>query len=149
MPADAHGYDICGPRVTLLRDLRAVDLAELAEAVNLPAFQLRRLETAPWSWVRSEVAHGMALRLGCEVGTMQVDVEDIDDGARWCSLDVKLPAVRCVACRRDADALCDHPEDGGTCDAPVCDVHAQQVGPDAHRCPEHSDNAAEAAYGGT
>lgn len=35
--------------------------------------------------------------------------------------------------------LCDHVmDDGKTCDRPLCDDHAMQVGPDKHLCPEHA-----------
>lgn len=44
------------------------------------------------------------------------------------------------ACGRACDFLCDWKVDGkksGTCDAPICKHHAQQVGPDKHLCPLH------------
>lgn len=40
--------------------------------------------------------------------------------------------------------LCDHLRgDGQTCDAPLCEEHATEVGPDRHRCPEHAPKVAE------
>jgi len=48
--------------------------------------------------------------------------------------------VRHCACGRPADLLCDwkvKEKTSGTCDAPVCKAHAQQVGPDKHICQEH------------
>jgi hypothetical protein len=44
------------------------------------------------------------------------------------------------ACGREADLLCDwkvKEKKSGTCDAPICKHHAQQVGPDKHLCPLH------------
>ena len=50
-------------------------------------------------------------------------------------------AHRC-ACRQLARLQCDWKLGGGkTCDAWICDAHAQEVGPDKHLCPEH-----QAAY---
>jgi hypothetical protein len=35
--------------------------------------------------------------------------------------------------------LCDHRmDDGKTCDRPLCDAHAMQVGPNRHLCHEHA-----------
>jgi hypothetical protein len=35
--------------------------------------------------------------------------------------------------------LCDHELEGGkTCDAPLCDDHAHEVGKDRHYCPRHA-----------
>lgn len=35
--------------------------------------------------------------------------------------------------------LCDHVmDDGKTCDRPLCEAHAMQVGTDKHLCPEHA-----------
>ena len=139
------GYDLSGRRITMLRDLRGLTLEQVAASVGLRAFVLRRLESQQWARVSPEVAHGLALRLRCRVSTLEFEPEHIDDGNRWSTL--HIPGGRGALCRRPADALCDHPEDGGTCDARLCDVHAQQVGPDAHRCPEHSDDRAEEAVG--
>lgn len=45
------------------------------------------------------------------------------------------PLRRCMAI---SAYLCDWPlEAGGTCDAPLCDEHAHQVGKDRHYCPNH------------
>lgn len=44
------------------------------------------------------------------------------------------PEVRCMAI---SSLLCDWPVDGGTCDAPLCEEHATQVGPDRHYCRAH------------
>jgi hypothetical protein len=44
------------------------------------------------------------------------------------------------ACGRVADLLCDwkvKDKKNGTCDAPICKLHAKQVGPDKHLCPLH------------
>lgn len=38
--------------------------------------------------------------------------------------------------------LCDHPlAGGGTCDAPMCSLHAKEVGVDRHLCPDHAPGA--------
>jgi len=48
----------------------------------------------------------------------------------------------CHTCREIAAFQCDWKLGGGkTCDAWICDAHAQEVGPDKHLCPEH-----QAAY---
>ncbi len=45
------------------------------------------------------------------------------------------PRVRCCGM---STALCDWAlSDGSTCDAPLCDDHATEVGPDRHLCPKH------------
>ena len=52
----------------------------------------------------------------------------------------------CVACGRAADLLCDwkvKDKKSGTCDAPICPKHAQQVGPDKHLCPLHQKSYAD------
>lgn len=42
---------------------------------------------------------------------------------------------RCMAM---STLLCDHPlETGGTCDAPLCEEHANEIGPDRHLCGLH------------
>lgn len=42
------------------------------------------------------------------------------------------------SCMAISSVLCDFPlESGGTCDAPLCEEHAHQVGPDRHLCPIH------------
>lgn len=41
---------------------------------------------------------------------------------------------RCMAI---SSILCDWPVEGGTCDAPLCEQHAHQVGPDRHYCRAH------------
>lgn len=43
-------------------------------------------------------------------------------------------ACRCLAM---SSILCDWPVEGGTCDAPLCEEHAQAIGPDQHFCPIH------------
>lgn len=40
-------------------------------------------------------------------------------------------------CRRPATKLCDHPVENGTCDAPICDIHARYIGPGIDHCPKH------------
>lgn len=46
---------------------------------------------------------------------------------------------RKVLCMAISQYLCDAPVAGGkTCDAAVCDEHAQQIGPDRHLCPQHA-----------
>jgi hypothetical protein len=44
------------------------------------------------------------------------------------------------ACGRESHLLCDwkvKDKKSGTCDAPICDQHALQVGTDKHLCPLH------------
>jgi len=41
--------------------------------------------------------------------------------------------------------LCDWPVDGSTCDAPLCEEHAHQVGADRHYCPRHRAEQLRAA----
>lgn len=46
----------------------------------------------------------------------------------------------CSSCGRTADFLCDWKVEGnksGTCDRAICSVHAKQVAPEKHLCPEH------------
>lgn len=44
--------------------------------------------------------------------------------------------VRCCAM---SSYLCDFElANGKTCDAPICDEHARQIGPDRHLCPTHA-----------
>lgn len=54
--------------------------------------------------------------------------------ARIPSIPGGKPEVRCMAI---STLLCDWPVDGGTCDAPLCEEHAHQVGPDRHYCRAH------------
>lgn len=42
--------------------------------------------------------------------------------------------TRCMAI---SSILCDWPVEGGTCDAPLCEDHAHEVGPDRHLCGLH------------
>ena len=44
------------------------------------------------------------------------------------------------ACGRQSEFLCDwkvREHKTGTCDNPICSVHAKQVGPGKYLCPEH------------
>ena len=44
-----------------------------------------------------------------------------------------------VQCMAISSILCDWPmEDGRTCDAPLCEEHAHEVGPDRHLCWLHA-----------
>lgn len=46
------------------------------------------------------------------------------------------PSIRCMAI---STFLCDFRlPDGKTCDAPLCEVHVQQIGTDRHLCPRHA-----------
>ena len=41
-------------------------------------------------------------------------------------------------CRKRSTKLCDHKlENGKTCDAAMCDTHAQHAGPDIDYCGDH------------
>lgn len=53
----------------------------------------------------------------------------------------KTVSMRCCAI---STTLCDWPlEGGGTCDAPLCNDHAQEIGPDRHLCPLHAPRQSE------
>lgn len=43
-------------------------------------------------------------------------------------------------CCRASAFLCDAPvgDEGHTCDMPLCDEHAKQIGRDRHLCPKHA-----------
>lgn len=44
----------------------------------------------------------------------------------------------CADCSAVADNLCDFPVGSGkTCDRPICDDHAHEIGPDLHYCQAH------------
>lgn len=45
---------------------------------------------------------------------------------------------RCSSCGLQCDFLCDWKVgQGKTCDAPICGIHAVEVAPNKHLCPEH------------
>lgn len=61
-------------------------------------------------------------------------------------------AAKCRWCGRPSTKLCDYPlssrgelADGKTCDAPMCDAHARNAGPNKDLCPEHAKSAAAAS----
>jgi hypothetical protein len=55
-----------------------------------------------------------------------------------CCAPIELEGKR-VRCMGISQYLCDWPVDGGkTCDAPLCEEHATQIGPDRHLCPRHA-----------
>lgn len=44
----------------------------------------------------------------------------------------------CHRCSGVGDFLCDYPVgEGKTCDAPMCDSHAHEIGPELHYCQTH------------
>lgn len=43
----------------------------------------------------------------------------------------------CLKCGWISSFLCDWKVDGRDCDAPICEAHAFEVGPDKHLCPAH------------
>jgi hypothetical protein len=49
----------------------------------------------------------------------------------------------CRWCSRVHTKLCDYPlggiKKGKSCDAPICDQHAREIGPDRHLCPPHRE----------
>jgi len=54
--------------------------------------------------------------------------------------------VKYCACGRVAPLLCDwkvKEKRSATCDQPICEKHAMQVGPDKHLCPQHQKAYAE------
>jgi len=69
-----------------------------------------------------------------------------------CSRGPRPKAKRC-RCDRSSTLLCDQPltgpKTGKTCDRPLCERCATEVGPDRHLCPAHArahDKAKEAAH---
>lgn len=46
-------------------------------------------------------------------------------------------------CMKPSGYLCDAPvgDEGKTCDMPICEDHAKQIGKNRHLCPEHADEA--------
>lgn len=54
-----------------------------------------------------------------------------------CCAPIELDGKR-VRCLAMSSLLCDWKVDGGTCDAPLCEEHALEVGPDRHLCPIHA-----------
>lgn len=57
-------------------------------------------------------------------------------GGFMCFRDKRAPKP-CRVCGGYSEYLCDgHLGGGHTCDAPLCEVHAHQVGRDRHLCPE-------------
>lgn len=47
-------------------------------------------------------------------------------------------AFECVLCLAPSSFLCDFPIDNKkSCDMPLCQAHAGQVGPNKNHCPEH------------
>ena len=52
----------------------------------------------------------------------------------------KDPPKRCCYCGWISGYLCDWKiGEGKTCDLPICEVHALEVGPDEHLCPTHQE----------
>ena len=64
-------------------------------------------------------------------------IKDRPDGRMFiCGEELDLP--QCGECLDFADNLCDYPVgDGKTCDRNLCDVHANEIGPDMHYCAVH------------
>ena len=51
--------------------------------------------------------------------------------------------IRCHVCGKAGALLCDWKIGGGnTCDQPMCDAHALEVGPGKHLCAEHQKSYA-------
>lgn len=49
----------------------------------------------------------------------------------------------CVKCGTIAPLLCDYPVvKGVTCDVPICEACALEIGPDRHLCPAHAERYA-------
>ena len=59
-----------------------------------------------------------------------------------CCAPIELDDIK-QRCMAISGVLCDFELESGTCDAPLCEEHAHQVGPDRHLCPRHA--AARAA----
>ena len=58
-----------------------------------------------------------------------------DKHPKACPCELGPGLGRCLAI---ATILCDYPVDGHTCDMPICEDHATEVGLDRHHCPRHA-----------
>jgi hypothetical protein len=60
-----------------------------------------------------------------------------------CVVPIELDGKK-VRCMGLSVYLCDHEgSDGKTCDAPLCQVHATEIGRNKHLCPRHAAERAE------
>ncbi len=68
-------------------------------------------------------------------------------GTKPCCVPVDIYGPR-QACQQFGEYLCDwETGEGTTCDKPLCAVHAEQIGPDRHLCPEHAAKRDQRAPG--
>lgn len=76
----------------------------------------------PWYRVHGRMVH---LKIGAKAKPRQCRAPDPDG-----------PGGLCFGM---SGFLCDWPvgDEGHTCDMPLCEPHAHQVGPDKHFCPKH------------
>jgi hypothetical protein len=103
--------------------------------------------THGWSDLTNPVMRRVGDRL-VRIPTEQVLAEEIaeekriavstDETAMWICGDYE-PFPTCKVCGLAAENLCDFEvSPGKTCDVPICERCAIQIGPDAHLCPSHS-----------
>lgn len=61
-----------------------------------------------------------------------------DERMFLCGSDLDLDAEKCAHCGYLGDLLCDYPVGRGkTCDLPLCEICARQIGNDQHLCSIH------------
>lgn len=76
-------------------------------------------------------------RIGGSMAHLKLSGKGSKNPPAPCCAPMELDGKR-VRCCAISTRLCDWPhEAGGTCDAPLCNLHATEVGPDRHLCPRH------------
>jgi len=73
----------------------------------------------------------------CETIVLRDEHGSVIGGRIICSSDRRATCRFCRALKRSRPAryLCDGVRDTSTCNAPLCEGHALEVGPDQHLCP--------------
>lgn len=73
------------------------------------------------------------------VNGMRVHLNLGRNSKKWpkpCMVVVEREGIQCH-CQGISGILCDWPVGDSTCDMPLCDSHATEVGRDRHYCPKH------------
>jgi len=70
---------------------------------------------------------------------MTCEIKRLPDGGRAIVCTRGRAARRCRWCPRASSKLCDHQVGQGTCDAPLCALHATPNGPNLDLCPDHKE----------